>query len=197
MSSVALDTCVITLPHSQGRACLRRIGETDLVDLYQPNPLYFCRMLKNVPMDIDELHVPVSIMLRTHAFQSASVPVVEDAFDMCRAFKTHYVTDLDRPWRDRVHRNANRYDRRARDLYSIEKSGNPVAQAARLSDLHGRTLSRAGVTRRAPDVGELSVMLAQPNIIVFEAILNGSVEGLAVYIKDCLLYTSPSPRDRG
>lgn len=120
-------------------------GQFDYIGSY---PYAMCADWGALADDMPRLARPgaVSLTFVADPFQSDAVRAATRDWDLCRHFKTHYVTDLHTDWRRNRPRTMRRITRRALESHRIETIADPVPMAAQFWDLYQTTVKRHGVS---------------------------------------------------
>ena len=136
---------IVTLPQSGLRLLERRIkpGLSDLVGLY---PYSMCRDWGAVTEEVRALQGVVALSFVGDPFAEDAVWAASADWDLCRPFKTHFVLNLGRNWRDQRGETLRRYLRRAAERLSLEARMPDSRDATRFWQLYQHTLARRTVT---------------------------------------------------
>jgi len=175
----------ILLAHADGYLNKRMIGITGHYDLISPYPMFAGRDFKSIAQDMRSLSQSgaVSMTVRSDAFFEKTVGETEPAWDWFRCFKTHYITNLSKPWRETAARNAKRYDDRARRTFTFSQIINPISHTSELRRLNRIILNRTqGKAANVLAEKILSEQLGLSGAKLFRASDSNGIQGLALFM---------------
>ena len=175
----------ILLTQSDSYLNKRVIGTTGHYDLVFPYPMFAGRNFSAIGQDIRSLSQSdaVSMTIRSDAFFEKTVSQTEAVWDWFRPFKTHHITNLSKPWRDKAARNAKRYEVRARRTFTFSEVLNPAFYASDLRRLNSIILNRKRVTNTSI-IAEtiLRQQLGLSGARLFRASDSNGIQGLAFFM---------------
>jgi hypothetical protein len=161
----------VHLKNSDGWLLRRYIDNSDLTDLVSPDPVFVCSDFSAIASDLQALNpeATASLIIRTDAFCESHIVADIGGFDEISHFKTHYIAQLDQPWRSFTRRSCRRYADRAKSLFAIRLVEAPVTLASKLFTLNQTMVERHMLL---PQLGYsnhmLATQLALPGARVFE-----------------------------
>ena len=152
-------------------------------DAIGPYPLFVCQDWPQLGRDLDELAGSlVSAGLVVDPLQPASLPLLEQQFDVIAPFKTHYLVDLHLPAAQRVTRHHRRNVRLAERNVAVEHSSDPAASAAEWQLLYADLIRKHAISGLAAfSDASLAAQLSVPGAIVFRARHAGETVGMTVW----------------
>lgn len=175
----------ILLTHSDSYLNKRVIGTTDHYDLVSPYPMFAGRNFSAIGQDIRSLSETdaVSMTIRSDAFFEKTVGQTESVWGWFRPFKTHYITNLSKPWRDTAARNAKRYEERARRTFTFSEVLNPAFYASDLRRLNSIIVNRKrGTNTKIIAEKVLKHQLGLSGARLFKASNSNGIQGLAFFM---------------
>ena len=174
----------LSLPQSDGWVLTRRIPNTSETDAMGCYPVFACRDWSQLSADLRQLEQGlVSLALVTDPFGDYDTNDLQECFpDLVKAFKEHFLTNLERPLESFVHPHHLRNAKRAREKVEVEKCPRPLAFLDEWVNLYQTLVDRHNITgmaafSRNSFAGQLSV----PGIVVFRAVENGTTVGMLLW----------------
>lgn len=171
------------LPHCGGWIIERSIPGTDLHDGMGCYPVFACRDWSRLALDLPALADRlVTLVLVTDPFGDATEEDLGRSFDVVRAYKPHYVTDLSRPGTQLMARTHRRNTARALGRVRVETCDDPLGMLDEWKALYDQLIARHAITgvpafSRAAFARQLSV----PGLVMFRATAEGVVVGLHLW----------------
>lgn len=170
------------LAHCGGWILARPIRGSGLQDGMGCYPLFTCRDWSRLPDDLEALsETLVSLTLVTDPFGHYRVEDLEQAFDVVRLYKHHYVTDLAEAARPATRRHK-RNTAKAMEALSLSQIDEPMAYARVWVELYGQLVERHRLTGlHAFSARCLERQLSVPGLRMFSASAEGHVVGLHLW----------------
>jgi len=182
--AAAFGKC-LHLENANGWVCQRHITSGDLFDYVSPYPMFAETRFDKVAQDFDFLSEQgaVSLTLRTDALSESDVVKTKSDWDWFKAFKTHHICDRKSPWRDTAHRNAIRYEKRARETFDYSIVDSPVEYASELLRLNSIILQRTtGTSNKGMAQTMMEALLSLPGCRLVKAQDKSGVQALGLFM---------------
>lgn len=175
------------LPHSGGWILQRDIpgaSRTDAMGLY---PVFACERLAALERDILELRhetpSPVSLLFITDPMDGIGALRSSSLFDVCRPFKTHYLTDLEVARQPVASRHHAYYARRAGREMDAEAVSDPLEHLDEWCDLFDQLVARHGLRGfRCFSRGHFARVLSLPGVVMHRSRHNGVTTGAQILL---------------
>lgn len=159
------------LPRSGGFLLERPIPGSDRRDALGPYPLFACRDWRALAADLDEVcRELVSVALVPDPFGAHDPALLQQAFDVVRPFKEHFVYDLSVPSSRVLTKHHRYYVKQARREITVEACGDPPAFLDEWVALYTSLVERHGLRGiKAFSREAFREQLAVPGIVVLRA----------------------------
>jgi hypothetical protein len=174
----------LALEQCGGWLLKRAIPQTRDYDAMGCYPLFACEDWSKLHLDLQQLNDElVSVSLVADPFGDFDTAYLRECFpDVVKAFKQHFVIDLEQPLESFVHPHHLRNVRKASQLVQVERCEEPQECLDDWTNLYQTLIDRYNITgiaafSRASFNGQLSV----PGISAFRAVENGVTVGMLLW----------------
>jgi hypothetical protein len=167
------------LPRSGGFLLERSIPGSDRHDGLGPYPLFACRDWRALAADLDEVSRDlVSVALVPDPFGAHDPALLQQAFDVVRPFKEHFVYDLGVPSARALTKHHRYYVKQARREITVEACADPPAFLDEWVALYAALVERHGLRGiKAFSREAFREQLAVPGLVVLRAAREGRTVG--------------------
>ena len=169
-----------------GKLIQRKIPNTGYTDLHGTYPLFFCKRIDKINKDFHALSDTnhVSVVFVSDQINEKTSDNVREFFTICKPFKQHYITTLDKPWDTLVRRSMKRYANKAFRKFDFKLVNNNSEYSEILWKLFANNLkNQHGEESYRINKLNISEQLSIPGFKLFSASFNKQIHGIACYVE--------------
>jgi hypothetical protein len=159
------------LPACRGWVLERAIPDSEFADGMGCYPVFCCEDFTRLPEDIAKLSAQlVSLAMVVDSFGAVDEPMLRTMFDRVVAFKSHFVTELNRPWDQIASKHHRYYARKAATELVVEPVRDLSGFLAEWCALYGHLAHRHGLRGlRAFSNASFAAQFGVPGVVALRA----------------------------